>query len=386
MPRRRKRRAPGSGYTTQAANGTWSAFFPKSVGGGYHVRKGFDTRAHAEIWLDSLLKQRADKLDVKSGQMKVGVWMDTWVERAGRERDWKAKMKADVAWKLGYVKPYLEAYALADVFPDHVDSMLDELQKSLSENTIRQIRNYLYQVFESAVKRRYITFNPVIKPERRKRAKQKPPQRLTASQAAILLTKAADSFYALAFWLIICLGLRAGEVCGLRRVDIDLKNAILSIEQEYTDLRGVAHQDSPKGDKTRRVPFPRALIPLLELHLRAVTIRATRGMRAGTWVDHGLVFPGKSGKPLNTNSLRHTLHALTDACNLPPVTTHNLRHTAGGLLTAAETPQPIVGAILGHTPNITGHYAPPDIETMRPWIEKVYQAITGEVERIRKSA
>ena len=56
MAKRRKRRAPGSGYAQPAANKTWIAFFPK-VGGGYHVRRGFDTRAVAEAWLDSLLKQ-----------------------------------------------------------------------------------------------------------------------------------------------------------------------------------------------------------------------------------------------------------------------------------------------------------------------------------------
>ena len=67
MAKRRKRRKPGTGYATQAPNNTWSAFFPK-FGGGYHVRKGFDTRARAEAWLNSLLVQRENKGDVKGGQ------------------------------------------------------------------------------------------------------------------------------------------------------------------------------------------------------------------------------------------------------------------------------------------------------------------------------
>jgi integrase len=294
-------------------------------------------------------------------------------------------MLADVDYKLGYVKPYLRGRVLADILPDHIDTMLDELSIDLAENTIRQIRNYLYQVFESAVKRRYITFNPVIKPERRKRAKQKEPERLSATMGAILLHAASDTLYALAWWLILCCGLRAGEVCGLRRSDIDFDRAILHIDQEYTDLRGRAHQDLPKNDKTRVVPFPRLLIAPLRLHFAALTRRAAKGMKAGTWQEHQLVFPGRSGRPMNTTSLRHMLKRLTDETRLPPVTTHNLRHTCGGLLHSLGAPQDIIGGILGHGPRtITGHYAPPDVETMRPWIEQVYQVLAREVGEVRK--
>jgi integrase len=265
MARRKpKRRKPGTGYTTQAKNGTWSALFPK-FGGGYHVRKGFDTRTIAEAWLDSLLEQQTKKGDIGGGQQKVGGWIDTWATRAAKEREWKAKMIADVAWKLGYVKPYLGDVALVDVLPDQVDAMWDELRKNLAETTVRQIRNYLHQVFEEARERRYITYNPVLKPKRRKRPKQKPAQRLSVSQAALLVCAAEASFYALAWWLILTLGLRAGEVCGLRWGDVDLERATLTIAQEVTDVRGKATKDSPKGDKVRTLPIAHALIPLSHL-------------------------------------------------------------------------------------------------------------------------
>lgn len=388
MGRRRKdedrRRKPGTGYTTQATNGTWTGHFPK-FGGGYHVRRGFDTKPAAEAWLDSLLIRQAKKEDVGKGQQKVGTWMDAWKEREARERDWKAKSKADVEWKLGYVKPYIGEMALADVMPDDVDTMMDALSKDLAQTTVRQIRAYLFQVFEAARERRYITFNPVIKPSRRKRAKQKEPVRLNVPQAALLIRTAEHTFYHLAWWLILTLGLRAGEVCGLRWGDVDLETGVIHILQEYTDVRGVVTQDKPKNDKQRHVPLARALIPLFKLHHKAYLQRAARGMRAGTWKEHGLVFPGRSGMPMNPTSLRHQLHDRTDACKLPPVTTHMLRHTAGKFYTDVGAPSNITGAVLGHTPNITGHYAPPDPDAMRPWTEQVWRSLSGEVERQRKT-
>lgn len=310
--------------------------------------------------------------------------METWVARSAQERDWKAKTVADVRWKISYVRPFIGDAVLVDVLPDHVDVIWDTLRKDLAETTVRQIRNYLWQAFEEARQRRYITFNPVLKPPRRKRPKQKPPQRLSASQAALLIREAETSFYALAWWLICCLGLRAGEVCGLRWGDLDLDTAMLTIAQEYTDVRGVPTQDLPKNDKVRTLPFPRALVPLFRLHLRVYTSRASQGQQKGYWKEHGLVFPGMGGRPMNPTSLRHQLKKLTDACKLPPITTHMLRHTAGGLLIGLGAPENIIGGILGHGPrNITTHYAPPPVEVMRPWVEQVYGLISGEVEKER---
>jgi integrase len=384
MAKRRTRRKPGSGYTTQAPNKTWSAFYPK-LGGGYHVRKGFGRRQDAEAWLDALATQRAAKVDVASGQQRLDTTIDSWATRAARERGWKAKTIADVQWKLAYVNPYLGGMALSDVMPDHVDAMFDELMTDLAETTIRQIRNYLYQVFESAVKRRYITFNPVIKPERRKRAKQRDPQRLSTAEAAQLVRAFDGSFYALAWWLILTLGLRAGEACGLRWGDLDLEIGVLTVAQAVGELRGHSHPDTPKGDKTRQLPIPRALLPLFRDHYAWYVRRASQGQHKGYWQEHGLVFPGRGGRPTNPGVLRHQLGRMTRLCSLPDVTTHMCRHTAAAAYTNAGCPQHLTSAILGHSTNITGHYAPPSVETLRPWVEQVYGQLAGEVERLQRA-
>lgn len=386
MARRKKpeRRAPGSGAPYRAKNGTWTARYPKREGG-YHVRRGFHTRTDAEAWCNSLEQLRVDKHDVTSSLRSVSNTIDAWAQRAATEREWKAKTRADVEFKLGYPKAYIGTMSVGDVFPDHIDQMLNELSKDLAPTTIRQIRNYLFQVFDDARQRRHISYNPVLKPQRRKRLKQKPPTRLSIPQTATLLVAAESSFYALAWWFLACCGLRSGEVLGLRRSDIDLDDCVLHIRQESTDLRGKAFLDLPKNDKTRDVPFPKALRSLIQAHLDRLTLRAALGVKRGTWKEHGLVFPGKSGKPMSTTSLRHALKELTTIIALPPITTHMLRHTAGGLLKAASCPYDVLGAILGHTPpGVTGHYAPPPVSEMRPWIEKIYRELAREVQTLHR--
>ena len=295
-------------------------------------------------------------------------------------------MIADVEWKLGYTLPYIGKMALADVMPDHIDHLIDDLGQSLAQSTVRQIRNYLYQVFEAARERRYITYNPVIKPGRRKRAKQREPLRLGAGQALLLLRTAEATFYYLAWWLILTLGLRAGEICGLRWGDVDLDAGVIHIMQAVGDVRGTPTAGKPKNDKVRHLPIARALLPLFRAHHAAYVRRAAQGHKKGYWQEHGLVFPGRGGRPMNPTSLRHALQDLTDAAQLPAVTTHMLRHTAGKFYTDSGTPHEITQAILGHTPDITGHYAPPDPEAMRPWTERVYKLLTREAEQDRQEA
>lgn len=386
MARRKRdddgRRKHGTGYASKARNGTYTAFFPK-FGGGYHTRRGFSTRAAAEAWLDSLAKQRDDKGDVAGGQQRVSAWVDKWIERSARDREWKAKMLADVNFKLGYVKPFIGESVLLDVLPDHVEAMMDDLARDLAQNTIRQIRNYLYQVFEAAVKRRYITYNPVIKPERRKRPKQKETVRLSGAQSALLVKASSTSFYALAWWLILTLGMRAGEVCGLRWGDVDTEQGILHIQAAIAEVRGRSHKDTPKNDKKRDVAFARALVPMFEAQKRAVLRRAAQGLKKGYWQHNDLVFPGRGGRPMNPVALRHQLKRHTDAMRLPPVTTHNLRHTAAKFYTDINTPDKVQRAILGHATDISGHYGPADTEAQRPWVERVYQGLAGEVEKAR---
>ncbi len=391
MAKRRKRdgrRSPGTGYTAQAKNKSWTGYYPK-FGGGYHVKRGFSTREAAEAWCDTLHAQHKAGLAVTQGQRLVEDAIDAWIAREQRERLWKAKTVADVEFKLGYVKPFIGAMVMTDVLPDDVDAMLTTLAEDLAPTTLRQIRNYLHQVFTDAVDRRHITYNPVLKPKRRKQPKRRPAIHLSPEQIRLLLDQVAGSFYGPAWWLIVCLALRAGEVCGLRIIDIDLDRAIVTIAQEYTDLRGKPHNDLPKNDKIRHLPLPRRALADLVAHLEARAKRAKTGTKNGTWHEHGLVFPGRGGRPMHVSSLLHNLNRAIAAINaadatgprlvkIPKLTSHMLRHTSASLYTDVGCPEDIRAALLGHSPgNVTRFYSPPDIETIRPWVDAVYDRIVG---------
>jgi integrase len=374
MARRRKhgRRAPGSGIIRPLPGGRAKASYPKP-GGGYWTRT-CHTVADAEAWLASFAARKEARLLLTDGQQPLSQWLQTWL--AARPAHLKATTREDYAYKLGYLAP-LAHIPLIDLTPDEVDDCLRDLARTTAGTTVRQVRGLLTRALREAVRRRYIPTNPA-EAERTSRPPQAPRRRLSAGQARALL-RHATGFYGPAFWLLVCCGLRAGEVCGVRRSDLDLDAATITIAQQVTDVRGTPTVQTPKTPASvRTLPIPRAVARVLAAHLETLTARARRGTRRTTWQEHGLVFPGKSGRPLNPTSLRHALRDVTDAAAMAPITTHELRHTAAGLLESLETPEYIIAGILGHGPRvITRHYAPPTVDTMRPWIERVYAAITS---------
>lgn len=368
----RRRRSPGSGIIRPLKGGRHKASYPKP-GGGYWTRT-CDTLAEAKAWLDTFADQKRKRLILTGGQQPLGQWLETWL--ATRPAHLKQTTRADYAYKLAYLQPLADV-RLVDLTPDAIDDVLRELAQSLADVTVRQIRGLLVRALREARRRRYIPDNPA-EAERTSRAPMAPPIRLSAGNVRSLLRHAKAPWLA-AWWLIVCCGLRAGEVCGLRRSDLNLEAGTLQIVQQVVSVDGRPMVSTPKtAASVRELPIPAAAVAVLREHLSDLDRRARNGQRRGTWENHGLVFPGKSGRPMTSPSLRHALKAATDAAQLPPVTTHMLRHTCAGLLEHLQAPEYVIAGILGHGPRvITRHYAPPSLATKREWIEQVAGLITG---------
>lgn len=395
MARKRKpkpRRAPGTGYIRVIPNGRAKAHFPKA-GGGYHT-KWCDSEAQAEEWLDDLVARSKEQYDVAGGLQSNETWINRWLGYQENDPDYplKAKTLADYRFKLGYALDLVGPRIIIETKADHIDDALRLIRKSLAQNTVSQIRNLLWRAFEEAVARGYIDRNPVLRPKRRPRrrkgqdAKRKTVYRLTLQETARLLLVASSRPEYLAWWLLLCLGLREGEVIGLRRSDINLETATITIAQQYTQLEGRAYKETPKTEYSEReLPFPRELVPFFREYLDWLTKRAAKALRRGTWQEHGLVFPGKSGRPMNPTSLYHMLKRMLPIAKLPSmVNVHHLRHTAAKFYTDLLAPDVIRGAIAGHSPKtITDQYGKPDLETLRPWVEQVYRQIQDEFEKAR---
>jgi integrase len=172
------------------------------------------------------------------------------------------------------------------------------------------------------------------------------------------------------FLLGMALGLRMGEATGVLWEDLDLDQRLLYLRhQAAPDVqadggvcicgtrcgRAAVVEDLKSESSTRGLRLPEVIVPALRRQVQRVErTRQLRLAKHKEWVEHGLVFPSGSGRPINPNRVRAWLEPLTTAAGLPPCRFHDLRHAWGSLMKAAGASDEDLAQALGHaSPQVT---------------------------------
>lgn len=138
---------------------------------------------------------------------------------------------------------------------------------------------------------------------------------LTTAQARAVLRVAADHRLYTLYVLALCLGLRRGELLGLRWVDVDLDGEKLEVVQTLQRVGGQLRFVQPKTDDSERtVPLPSFCVAALREHRKRQFTE-----RSGAWPDwddHGLVFPSRRGTPMEPDNLRRSWGTIRQAAGL----------------------------------------------------------------------
>ena len=148
--------------------------------------------------------------------------------------------------------------------------------------------------------------------------------------------------------LALYLGLRRGELLGLRWQDVDLDEAKLEVVHNLQRVSGALRLVPPKTeDSARTVPLPRVCVEALRAHRQRQA--ADRAQAWPDWEDHGLVFPSRRGTPMEPDNLRRSWGLIRQAAGLGPTRVHDLRHTCVTLLLDLGAPPHVVREIVGHS-------------------------------------
>jgi integrase len=187
---------------------------------------------------------------------------------------------------------------------------------------------------------------------------------LTVAQADAVLAAVRGHRHAALYALVIALGLREAEVCGLRWADVDLERGRLPIRQTAYRAGGRLHVKATKCRRARPLVLPPTIVAALRRH-RARQAEERRLMD-DRWRERGLVFPSRVGTDLLPRQLLRHFQETLERINrerrrawaeagrgeppdlLPRFTFHELRHTAASLLHAQGVGLKAASEILGH--------------------------------------
>lgn len=210
--------------------------------------------------------------------------------------------------------------------------MIDLLRPLLARGCTRQAQ--LLQVLvsaalRSAVKRREIYWSPMDEIDRVKHRSKATPW-LTVDQARRLLSTSAEAQdpYYIAWLLMLCCGLRRGEMLGLAWSDVDEAREQLHIERQVIDIDGKTLVTRPKSySSCRDIPLDADLLIILRLHRRG----------------NGRIMDG-----VTRSMLADGLQRALDRAQLPRITLHGLRHTMAATAAGDGVSISVLQSLMGH--------------------------------------
>ncbi|MET7679042.1 tyrosine-type recombinase/integrase [Streptomyces sp. NPDC005423] len=158
---------------------------------------------------------------------------------------------------------------------------------------------------------------------------------------------ADDRLYGL-WHLIAFRGLRRGEACGLRWMDLNWADSSLAVATQLVQDGWEITEGAPKTNSgIRTIALDEESIAYLREHKKRQA--GERAQWGSAWKLTGRIFTQEDGSWLHPGKVSDLFERLVATAGLPPVRLHDLRHGAATLMLAAGIDIKVVSDTLGHS-------------------------------------
>lgn len=152
-----------------------------------------------------------------------------------------------------------------------------------------------------------------------------------------------------AWVLVLCLGLRRGEVLGLTWKSIDFKAGELYVDHQIQRAgKQILHRETKTEESDDFLPLPGLCHKALRI--RRAQQLGDRKAAGESWQDaRGLVFTTKYGTPIEPGNLTRMFQLRARRAGLRVIPLRNTRHTCSSLLVALKVHPKVAQRILRHS-------------------------------------
>lgn len=344
-----RRRSHGEGVVFKYRNG-FAAVLDLGWSNGKRIRKWVYGKTEREVLgkLADLRRRQAQGQNLAAAPRTFGEWLDEWMRMKEREGTRPATLQGYRKLIENHVRPALGKVALDKLSPTMIRRLLAEKTDSgLSTTTVRHIHGVIRNALGDAEREELVHRNAarVVRPPAIRQVERRA---LTVDEARRLLDVLRGHRLEALYVCALTVGLRRGELLGLRWSDIDFDAGTLSVRQTVQRANGSLQLVPPKTERSRRtIPVPAQTLALFRAHRRKqAAVRLAAGER---WQDHDLVFPSNIGTPMDPDNINRTWHKIRAAAGLDWLRLHDLRHACATFLLVSGASPRTVMKLLGHS-------------------------------------
>jgi integrase len=287
--------------------------------------------------------------------MKMSEFLTQWVEHRKNSiapetyRNYKSTIE-------NHIKPAIGDVKTKDLPPQAVESLIGDLiRDGYKPGTIKGVYAVLRAAFRYAVRMGDLNTNPIAKvsaPSSQSVAIKHIPK---SDFEKIYREASLHPYLHARVEVGMMMGLRPGEVRGLRWSDINWDERNLTIERQLQRVKDEGLVFRPvKQKESRTIPLSETQINILKTHLDF------QQMNTEGWVENlGLIFPNTIGKPLDAKREHIWWKSLLKRAGVGEYSIYQMRKTAFTHFANLGVPQATLLAYSGHSniSTVFKHYA-----------------------------
>jgi integrase len=262
MAERRRGHGEGAIYQRES-DGKWCASVHLGFVNGKRRRKVIygETRKEVAEKLKALHHDQAAGINIAPEQQTVKAFLETWLEQRVKRHNRPRTYTSYTDIVRLHLVPHIGKYQLAKLTPEQVQTMLNTLaEQGLKPRTVSNVRAVLRKALNQAMRWGYVVRNvaTLVDAPRTTTFSILP---LDQEQAQRLLDAVAGHRLEALYRVALSLGLRRGEVCGLRWEDIDFEQQMLRVTGSLQRQNRKLERTAPDNDDRNDTPLWRQEAP-----------------------------------------------------------------------------------------------------------------------------
>lgn len=333
------------GTVLKRVNKWYCYYYTHRIINGKYERKskgGFNTKKDAENYLRQKIDEVERTVYTDSRRCTVGAYLTQWLEDYSKNlaqntiNGYRVNIEKHINTVIGDI--FLDKLQPSDI--DLIFKKMDN--QNLSGTTQKYVYAVLRKAFKYAVKRRIIQVNVMDYVDCPTKEKFKPTA-LNQAQMQTLQQHLKDTDIYIPIILCMSLGLRRGEMLGIRWNDIDFENKTVHIQRSLTPNKNGYVCSNTKTDNSNRVlTLPDFLYNNL-LKLR------DEQQKDNMYAFDGYINLNEHGDVISASILQKKFKKALNDCKLPDIRIHDLRHSWATLMLQNSIPAKITSEMLGHS-------------------------------------